>query len=134
MTVNLDLRNLTALERRHRAVTKRAINRAARPVRAAVVAQAENIKRFGFLAKSIRQKSKVYSKDSHVLVVGPSMRYERKKGKISRGPRKGQPRIYAPWRYSNVITSPKSNKYRPWLKNAFHATSERYLQPVAKPG
>ena len=146
----LDLRGLTAAEKALRKACRVAINRAARPVKARVVANAQAIKRRGLLAKSIRIKAKLYGTDNHVLVVGPSMRFSRAAGK-TRGKRGAagrdasgrhrkatgavapEKRRHVPWRYAGVISSPRAGRrFRPWLRDAHAATAGQYLRDVRR--
>lgn len=109
------------------------VNRAASPVKASVVAHAEAVKRYGFLAKAIRIRTRVYPADRYVAVVGPSTRYVRQKGKYTRGPKKGQPRVSRPSKYAHLVESgTKRSQAKPWLKPAHAATAGRFLDQVGR--
>lgn len=107
------------------------ISRAASPVKASTVRHAEAIKRYGFLAKSIRIRLRVYRSDKFVAVIGPSASYTRTKGKITRGPRKGQARKFRPSRIAHLVEKgTRHSRARPWLAPAFAESAGRYLRDV----
>lgn len=100
------------------------LSRAAAPVKAAVVSHAEGVRRFGYLAKSIRIKLKGYPADRWVSVIGPSTKYKRQKGKYKRGKRAGQPKVSTPARYAHLVErGTKRSLPRPWLRPAYAATA-----------
>src|SRR5262245_63377249 len=86
-----------------RRASKIGLNRAASPVKASVVSHANAVKRYGFLAKSIRIRLRIYPSDRYVAVVGPSMNYARTKGKRKRGKYKGSPRRHRPAYYAHLV-------------------------------
>lgn len=100
--VKLDLPDLSKLKGKIKGAVLRGVNRAGKPIRAAVVAGAERIKRYGFLAKSVGNKAKVYP-NAITLVIGPKMSFSRTKGKYTRGPRKGQRKRHVPYLYSWLL-------------------------------
>jgi hypothetical protein len=79
--VKLDLKNIGYVRGSiQNKATRIAINRAAVPVRDAVVASAP--KDFGYLKQSIRIRSKYYAKSkTWAVIVGPSMSFSRKRKK-----------------------------------------------------
>lgn len=98
---------------------KQSVNRSLKPLRAAVISQAQGLKKRGHLAKSIGNRVKLYRSGNVAGIVGPKMKYLRKRGKYTRGKKQGQPRNIRPYLYAMIISSPKSGRrYRPWLKNA----------------
>lgn len=108
------------------------LNRAASPVKASVVSHAEGVRRFGFLAKSIRIRLRVYPGDRWVAVIGPSTRYTRQKGKFKTGKRAGQPRKSVPAKYAHLVERGTArSKARPWLRPAHDATSAGFLRTAA---
>lgn len=114
-----------------RKATRIGINRAASPVKATVVAAAEGVRRFGFLAKSIRIRVRQYPADRWAAIIGPSTKYQRKKGTYKRGKRAGQPRISKPSKYAHLVErGTKRSRARPWLKPAHAAAAPRYLSAV----
>lgn len=114
-----------------RRALKIGLNRAASPVKAAVVAHAEAVRRFGYLAKSIRIRTRVYPADRFVAVIGPSVKVVRKRGKITRGPRAGQARVYKPSKYAHLVERGTSrSRPRPWLGPAHQETAARFLRSV----
>ena len=107
------------------------LNRAASPVKASVVGHAEAIKRFGFLAKAIRIKTKSYPADRFVAVIGPSTKYTRTKGKFKKGKRKGQPKKFVPGKYAHLVErGTKRSQAKPFLGPAHAATAARFLEQV----
>jgi hypothetical protein len=105
------------------------INRAASPVKASVVAHAAAVKKYGFLAKSIRIRVRTYAADRWASVIGPSTRYARKKGKFTRGKKKGQPRLFKPSKYAHLVEDgTKRSKAKPWLRPAFNESAGGFLR------
>lgn len=105
------------------------LNRAASPVKAAVVSHAEGVKRFGYLAKSIRIRLRIYPNDRFVAVIGPSTKVSRKKGKFKRGPRKGQPRVFVPSKYAHLVEKgTKRSRAKPWLQPAHDEAAPQFVQ------
>jgi hypothetical protein len=115
-----------------RKATRIGLCRAASPVKAAVVNHAEGVKRYGFLGKSIRIRLRSYPADRFVVVIGPSAKYTRTKGKFTRGPKKGQPRRFVPAKYALLVEKGTGrSKPRPWLRPAHDAAAPRFLQEAA---
>lgn len=111
-----------------RKATRIGLNRAASPVKASVVSHATNVKRFGFLAKSIRIRLRTYPGDKFVAVIGPSTKFVRTKGKFKRGKRKGQPRKQVPAKYAHLVEKgTKRSKARPWLAPAHAESAARFV-------
>jgi hypothetical protein len=104
--------------------TRIGLNRASAPVKAAVVSEAQAIKRFGFTAKAVRIRLREYPPDKWVSVVGPSSSFSRTKGKRKRGKRKGQPIKHVPAKYAHLVNKgTKRSKPKPFLVKA-HAKSK----------
>lgn len=132
--VQYDL-NLTAAQQLHaygiRKAIRIAVNRASAPVKAAEVAAAEGIARYGFTAKSIRIRVKVYPGDRFVSVVGTSRAFKRTKGKYKRGKRKGEKRLIIPANYAWLVErGTKHARAKPWLKSAAEASLPQYQANV----
>ncbi|MEO8082696.1 MAG: hypothetical protein ABI780_02675 [Ardenticatenales bacterium] len=108
------------------------ISRATSPVKAAVVAQAQGIARYGFLAKAIRIKLKMYPSNVGVSVIGPSSKYTRTKGKFTRGPRRtGQKRKIIPAKYAHLVQKgTRRSREMPFLTRALDSAGPRYLADV----
>ncbi|VTU02777.1 : HK97-gp10_like [Gemmataceae bacterium] len=107
------------------------LNRAASPVKAAVVSNAEAVKRYGFLAKAIRIRTKVYPADKFVAVIGPSSKFVRQKGKFKKGKRKGQPKKAIPAKYAHLVErGTKRSRAQPFLGKAHAETAARFLDQV----
>lgn len=130
--VVLDLAALDAKQKGFRTALKIAGNRAAKPVRERVKAEAESIGRFGFLAKSIGTKTRSYSASNLVSVVGPKMSFTRMKGTYTRGPRKGEKRRHIPYLYSWLVDrgTKRSRKFG-FLAKAFTSTGHNYGPDLA---
>lgn len=134
----LDLSPLERAEKRLRLACRKAIQRAARPVVQRVKQNAEGIKRYGFLAKSIRQKVTIKgSTDNHLLVVGPSMKFSRAvprvKGQKRQLGKDGKPKRIIPYLYALILSSEKSGKrFRPWLRDAHSACREQYIRDAKR--
>ena len=128
--VQLDLGEYRKLPPKLRRAVIVGCNRAAKPVRAAVVGHAEKIKRFGFLAKSIGTKTKFNAKTGTVVtVIGPKMSFARVKGKYTRGPRKGQKRWNEPWLYARFLEGGTVHaKPKQFLQPAFDAQGQRFIE------
>jgi hypothetical protein len=104
------------------------LNRAASPVKAAVVSHADAVKRYGYLGKSIRIKLKGYPADRFVAVIGPSTKYTRTKGKYTRGKRKGEKRVFRPSKYAHLVEKGTGrSKPRPWLKPAYDESAGQFI-------
>lgn len=115
----LDLPDLSQLKGRMKGAVIRAVNRAGKPIRAGVISGAERIKRYGYLAKSIGNKVKVYP-NAITLVVGPKMSFSRMRGKYKRGPRKGQGKRHVPYLYSWLLErGTKRSAKKPFLLPAW---------------
>lgn len=105
------------------------VSRAASPVKASVVNHANAVRRYGFLAKAIRIRLRVYPADKFVAVVGPSTKIVRTKGKFKRGKRKGQARKIIPAKYAHLVEKGTTHsKARPWLAPAHTETAQRFIQ------
>jgi HK97 gp10 family phage protein len=114
-----------------RKACKIGLNRAAAPVKASVVSHAEAIRRFGFLAKSIRIRSKVYHGDKFVAVIGPASKFVRGRGKFKKGKRKGEAKRFIPSKYAHLVErGTKTSRPNPFLKPAHAATSGQFLRSV----
>ncbi|VTR95240.1 : HK97-gp10_like [Gemmata massiliana] len=112
-----------------RRATRIGLNRAASPVKASVEAHATAVKRFGYLAKSIRIRLRLYPADRFVAVVGPASKFTRTKGVYKRGKRKGEKRLFKPSKYAHLVErGTRHSKAKPWLKPAHDATAARFLQ------
>lgn len=123
--------------------TRMALNKAAAPVKAAVVRHAEAIARYGFLARSIRIKVKVYDGRGNatarskagtgVTIIGPSASFSRViRGRKTRGPLKGQPRGKArPAKYGHLVErGTVRSRPRPFLAPALAGTAWRFIAGV----
>jgi hypothetical protein len=98
--LRLDLAGFRALpEATVRKAVRIAVSGAAAPVKARAAANAQAVARTGAMAKSLRIKVKLYPSLKFVAVVGPSMKFQRGRKRITRGPLKGQVRKDRPWRY-----------------------------------
>jgi len=114
-----------------RRALKIGINRAARPVKAAVKSEASSIQRYGYLAKSIRIKAIVYESGNAVAVIGPTRKYQGRKGKFTRGPRKGESRVFIPANYAHLVEKGTAHaRPHPFLKPALNSTLTQYLEAV----
>jgi HK97 gp10 family phage protein len=130
--VDIDISGLMELsEKGVRRALKIALNRAASPVKAAVVSAAAGIANRGYLSKSIRIKTKVYDSGAAVAIIGPSRNYVRTKGTISRGPRKGQVRRFIPANYGTLTERGTSRSAaRPFLSPALGSTQAQFQSVV----
>ncbi|HEX4606628.1 MAG TPA: hypothetical protein VH092_00325 [Urbifossiella sp.] len=114
-----------------RKATRIGLNRASAPVKASVVSHAEAVRRYGFLAKSIRIRLRSYPADRFVAVIGPSTAVVRKKGKYTRGKKKGQPKLIKPSKYACLVEKgTKHSKAKPWLKPAYDETAAKFIASV----
>ena len=131
-TVTLDLRGAEQLGKSGlRKAFRIAINRAASPVKAAEVSQADTIARYRFLARSIRIRLRVYPNDRFFAVIGPKSKFEGARGKFKRGKRKGQPRKIKPAKYAHLVNKgTKRSKGRHWLEKAYAASVQRFYSTV----
>ncbi len=116
--------------------TRIGLNRASAPVKAAVVSEAEAIRRFGFLAKSIRIRVRNYGPDRWVSIVGPGLKFTRTRGKRKRGKNKGQPIRHTPANVAHLVEKgTKHSKGRGFLKKAHAGTGKRFtVQAAAEVG
>lgn len=131
--MSLDLGPLDAKRKGMGKALKIAGNRAAKPVRQAVIAEAESIQRFGFLAKSIGTKTRSYKPTNLVSVVGPKMSFTRTKGTYTRGPRAGEKRKHIPYLYSWLVDrgTKRSRKFG-FLEKAYNSTGNAFAGDLAK--
>lgn len=113
-------------------ILKPAITVAARIVRDAVKSNAENIKRYGFTAKSIGIKVKIYGMVA-VAMVGPRSNWYREKGVRVRGKHKGEPIRFRPSYTAHLVEKgTKRSQARAFLKPALDSTADQYLTTCAK--
>lgn len=132
VSVQLDLTKFDHLKKNIKRAVIIGCNRAAKPVRAAVIANAQGISRHGFLAKSIGTKTRFYPSKAIVTVIGPKMSFARTKGKFARGPRAGQTRRHVPYLYSWLLEKgTKRSAAKPFLKPAWDTEGPGYLRRVA---
>lgn len=112
-----------------RRATRIGLSRAASPVKGSVVSHANSVRRFGFLAKSIRIRLRIYPSERYVAVVGPSMNFIRTKGKYKRGKHKGQPRRHRPAYYAHLVErGTKRSRARPWLAPAHAESASGFIE------
>lgn len=128
VSVKLDLAGLTKLKGEQRRAVYRAVQRCAKPIRAAVISEAGRIKKFGFLMRSIGSKTRIY-KGGIVTVVGPKMSFLRQRpGKArTRGPDRGtKPRV-RPFMYAWILEKgSKRSKKLPFLQPAWEREGPGY--------
>lgn len=120
-------------DKRVRKALKIGINRAAKPVRAQVKAEAERIALQGFTAKSIGTRQKVYRGGVVVVVViGPRRKYTRTKGRYTRGRRKGEKKVFRPAAVAHLVEKGTArSKPQPFLVPALEKTSGNYQKSLA---
>lgn len=130
--VELDMRPAEGLRKGGiRRAMRIGMSRAASPVKASVVAHAEAIRRYGFLAKSIRIKLRSYPAERFVAVIGPASKFKAGRGKFKKGKRAGQPRKFVPSKYAHLVErGTKTSRARPFLEPAQKATSGAFLRRV----
>lgn len=107
------------------------MNRAASPVKAAVVSHAAAVRRLGHLAKSIRIRLREYPADRWAAVVGPTTKYVRTKGRYTRGRTPGAARFIKPAKYAHLVEKGTArSRAKPWLRPAHDATAQQFLDRV----
>ncbi len=128
-TIQLDLTPLENLKQTLVGkILRKATRKAAKIVKDAVKGNAEAVRRFGFLAKSIGVKIKVYGKTA-VAIVGPKSDFKREKGVRKRGKNKGKPIVHIPSKYEHLIEKgTKRSKAKPVLMPALDSTEKQYLE------
>lgn len=113
-------------------ILKKATTVGGRVVRDAVKQNAQSIQKFGFLAKSIGIKVKIYGSNA-VALVGPRSKWVREKGIRTRGEHKGQAIRFRPSYTAKLVEQgTRRSAARPWLKPALSSTAENYLQVAAE--
>ncbi len=129
----LDLGPLDAKRKGLGKALKIAGNRAAKPIRLAVIAEADSIKRFGFLSKSIGTKTRSYKPTNLVSVVGPKMSFARTKGTYTRGPRAGEKRRHVPYMYSWLVDrgTKRSRKFG-FLEKAYNSAGHNFAGDLTR--
>lgn len=130
--VVLDLDKFGKLKNKAKRAVIIGANRAAKPVRAAVEANALAIARRGFTAKSVGTKTRFYAgAKSVVTIIGPKMSFTRSAGKFTRGPRKGETKKAIPYLYAWLIEKGTvRSKARPFLGPALDARGPAYRAAV----
>lgn len=114
-----------------RKATRIGINRAAAPVKAEVVGQADAVKLRGYTGKAIRIRVRMYPNDRAAAIVGPSTKYTRKKGKFKRGKRKGEPRVFKPSKYAHLSNAgTRRSRALHWLDKANDVAGPRFVNSV----
>jgi HK97 gp10 family phage protein len=120
--------DLSPAERLRRSGIRKAVriaaNRAAAPVKAVMVANAERIKDRGGIAKSIRIRVKIYG-DRFVTIIGPSRSYKRSAG---RGKPKKVPASYA----HLVERGTKRTKPKPFVRPTLAATKDQFYAAASR--
>jgi hypothetical protein len=99
----LDLPNLSELKGKNKSAAYRAINRAAKPIREAVINEATRIAVWGFLYKSIGTKTKLYAGSKFMTAIGPKSSYIRKGKKRKSGKHKGEKPVIRPVRFGWLL-------------------------------
>ena len=122
-TLRMDLSGFRSLgEPTIRKAVRIAVNGAAAPVKALAAANARGVAKTGDLAASLRIKVKLYPSLKFVALIGPSMRYQRGRKRITRGPKKGTIRKRQPWRYVSALEKgTRRSRGRPTLGPAHRA-------------
>ncbi len=121
ITCQVDLPDLSTLKGKYKSAAFRAINRAAKPIRERVIAEAQKIAKWGFLWKSIGTKTKLMPGGVFVTIIGPKMSYMRKKGKRGDGSKiNHRPYLYA-WLLEKGT---KRSRMFPFLKPAWDAVGK----------
>lgn len=114
--------NKTAIRR----VLTKAIRRAIKVVKDAVKGNAQAVRRFGYLAKSIGVKIKIYDGVA-VAIVGPKSKWSKEVGTWTKGKKKGEPKVFRPSFYEHLIEKgTKRTKAKPVLAPALSSTHEQY--------
>lgn len=107
------------------------VSRAASPVKASVVGHALGVRRFGFLAKSIRVRLRSYPADRWVSVIGPGTGYVRSLGRNKKGRFKGAAKLAKPSKYAHLVEKgTRHSRAKPWLKPAYDESAPRFLARV----
>lgn len=122
--LTIDLRPLDGLRKTLVSkILRKAVTEASKIVKQTVKSNAQAIRRFGFLAKSIGVKVKTYSeRKSAVAVVGPRSKWQ----KVVAG------RLYRPSYYAHLVENATTHsKAKPFLKPAFDSTKDQYLSTLA---
>jgi hypothetical protein len=133
LSVEVDAARLEALGKRAKVAVMKGAARAAKPVRAAVQGHAGQHQRYGFLAKSIGTKTRVYPGGRFVTVVGPKMSFSRVKGRYTRGPRAGQGKRQVPYLYAWLIEKgTRRSRAFPFLRPAHEAAGKQFPAAAAR--
>ena len=112
-------------------IMRKATTEAVRVVRTAIKSNAQAVRRYGFLAKSIGIKVKMYNGVA-VGIVGPRTKYVKARGSFARGEHKGQPRVARPSKYLHLIErGTKRSKARPILGPALDATKSQWVEVLS---
>jgi HK97 gp10 family phage protein len=130
--LTIDLKPLEGLKKSLvNKILRKAVNEAARTVRTAVKGNAQAVGRYGYLAKSIGIKVKIY-KDIAVAVVGPRTKYQKNKGVYKKGKKKGQPKLIKPSKYAHFLEKgTKRSRAKPFLKPALDSSKDEYMTALA---
>src|SRR5262245_39467804 len=108
-----------------------AINRSARVLKSAMIAEANKHRRYGFLASSQRIKVKLYRNKYWLAMAGPGRGFKRVKGRYKRGKKKGQPRVSRPAKYAHLVDEGTSRaKAYPMVKPAERAAVPTFQRQV----
>jgi HK97 gp10 family phage protein len=128
--VKLDMEGLKRLRGKQRTAVYRAVNRTAKPVKEAVISNAQRLARLGNLAKSIGTKTKIYPKGI-VTVIGPKMSFARKTKTKKKGLNKGTRGNIRPYLYAHFLERGTVRaKAKPFLKPAWDAAGPDYVNQV----
>jgi hypothetical protein len=128
--VRLDAEGLKQLKGKRRTAVYRAVNRAAKPVKEAVIANASKLKRTGALAKAIGTKTRIYA-GGVVTVIGPKMSFKRRTKTKKKGPNKGTRSNIRPYLYANLLEKGTIRAAaKPFLEPAWDAHGPGYMRRV----
>lgn len=110
------------------------VNRAAKPVKAAYVAEAQAIARYGFLGKSVGTKQQTYRDGLvTVAVIGPKRSYVRTKGSYTRGKKAGEKRRIRPANYARIVDQGTGrSRARKFASNAMARAGAQYPDAAAR--
>ena len=112
---------------------RRAVTIAARPVQKDAKQEAQQVRRFGFLAKSMGSKVKTYGTGTVVAVVGVRTDKRFTRGTYTRGKRKNQPRQVVPAFYGHFLEAGTSrSRKRPVIGAAYDKNKAAFRARVSK--
>jgi HK97 gp10 family phage protein len=129
--IDVNLEPLDSLKRELKKIFRKAMTAASRILRDTIKDNADEVKRLGYLKKSIGIRIRTY-RGTVVAIVGPRSKLTWSIGTYKKGKHKGQAIIIAPSKYLHLIErGTKRSKAKPVLEPAKTSTEGRLMEELS---